>query len=187
MPSGDPDRAIYERLFHHDPEAVSVLMQRHGGLLALVIGNCLGDGTREDVEDVLGELLLALWRDIAEYDSRRARFKTWVVMRARYCALAWRRKHGQIDARCSPLSPDEIALPEPDVLLRVDLALALMDLDELDREIVYRCDYLEQDHRQVARDLGMRCGALNMRLQRIRRRLRKVLRGWEIPREVRDG
>ena len=187
MFASDPDRQLYEGIHRRDPDAAANLMHRYGNMLLLVIYRCLGYEEIEDAKDVLSEVLFSIWMDIEEYDPRRARFKTWLVMKARYESLGWWRKRSVELRPYAKLPPGEGDLSAEQALLRTDLVMALLKLGEVDRQIVYLCDFLERDHREVAAELGIKRGTLNTRLVRVRKRLREVLAGWRIRQGVPGG
>lgn len=182
----DPDHAIYQRLRRHDPDTVVDLVQRHGRLLAHIIRGSLGPGPEEDVADVLSQVLFVVWTDIAEYDPQRARFRTWLVMKTRSEARGWRRKQKR-EWRVPPLPLDDSSSVYEEALRRADLTIALAELSETDRLIVYLCDFLERDHEGVATELGITRGTLNTRLHRIRKRLRSALGERQPRRRVGGG
>ena len=187
MWGGDPDESIYEALRVGDAEAISALIRRHSAALLRFIHDCLGAGRPEDVEEVLNDTLLAVWRDVAEYDPRRARFKTWVFFRARCAALDRRRELAGRALASEPLPEIEAADISWHLIMQVDLVLALKQLGALDRQIVYLCDYLGLDHARTAERLCLRAGAVRTRLHRARQRLRKILASWRPRRVPEDG
>jgi RNA polymerase sigma-70 factor (ECF subfamily) len=185
----DPDRDIWRALQAGDAGAIRTLLERHGPLLLRFIHAHLRNAPPEDLEEVLNDTLLAVWRDIAEYDPRRSRFRTWVFLQARGLALDRRRRLARAARVAATLPlPGEFEVSWQ-VILQVDLALALEDLGALDREIVYLCDYQGGERKQVAGKLGLREMTLNSRLYRVRRRLRETLAAWRprVPAEEHDG
>jgi RNA polymerase sigma factor (sigma-70 family) len=148
------------------------------------IQHCLGRGTVEDAEEVFNDTLLAIWRDVGEYDPQQARFRTWVFFKARWAALDRRRVLTR-DEETGPLPELAAAEFSWPLLLQLDLVLALEELGALDRQIVYLSDYLGWEHREIAGRLGLKVGALDTRLHRARRRLRRALAAWR-PRQMRE-
>lgn len=175
----DPDRQLYREIQQHQPEALALLLERHGPALVRFIHGYLAHGFPDEVEEVLNDTLYAVWSDIERYDPRRARFKTWVFLRARSLALDRRRKLARQAEGVVATSPEATELLA-DVLLRLDLFLALSELSAADRLIYYLCEWQGYDQEQVAVRVGVRRGALNARLRRIRERLRRILTagGW---------
>lgn len=180
----DPDERIYEAFAAGDPEALPALVRRCGAALLRFIHQCLGRGAAEDVEEVFNDTLLAVWRDVGEYDPRRARFRTWVFLQARWAALDRRRALAR-EAAAGPL-PELAAEFSWAQFLQLDLVVALEELSTLDRQIIYLCDYLGFGHRESAGRLGLQVGALDTRLHRARQRLRRALAAWR-PRRVPEG
>lgn len=174
----DPDRDIWRALQAGDAGAIRTLLERHGPLLLRFIHAHLRHAPPEDLEEVLNDTLLAVWRGSAKYDPRRSRFRTWVFLQARGLALDRRRRLARAARLAAALPrPGEFEVSWP-VILQMDLALALAELGALDREIVYLCDYQGGEHKQVAAQLGLREMTLNSRLHRARKRLRKTLAAW---------
>ena len=174
----DPDRQLYQAFCAGDAEAIPALIRRHSAALLRFIHDCLGAGRPEDAEEVFNDTLLAVWHDVAGYNPRRARFKTWVFFQARCAALDRRRELAHQTAAAEPLpeiTADDIS---GHLILQVDLLLALEQLGAQDRQIVYLCDYLDWDHQRVADRLDLKLGTMDSRLQRARQRLRQVLTAW---------
>lgn len=178
MRPDDPDRRICERLLQRDPAGVELIVHKYGKLLWHIISGYLETGRREDIEEIYNDVLTTVWSDIEEFDPQRARFKTWLVMKTRYCTLMRRRKLLRNSHRAGPFHSAEVSLSPPNIALWMDLTLALSELKPLDRRIVYLCDYLRWEHRTVAEEVGMRINTLNTRLHRVRKQLRKSLRAW---------
>lgn len=187
MFGGDPDEHIYRALCAGNTGAIRRLVRKYGSSLLRFIHSCLGAGRLEDIEEVCNDALLAVWHDVAEYDPRRARFKNWVFFKARCAALDRRRKLAREARAGEPLPLLEGAEVSWHVILQVDLALALGELCALDRQIVYLCDYLDWNHRQVAERLCLKPGTLDSRLQRARKRLGRILESWRPRRVLEDG
>jgi RNA polymerase sigma-70 factor (ECF subfamily) len=183
MRGGDPDGPIYRALCAGDAGAMQSLIHRYSPALPRFIHECLGSAQPEDVEEAFNDTMLAVWRDVAEYDPRRACFKTWVFFKARCVALDLRREMGCPARAAEPLSEIGAADISWRVILRVDLARALEQMGVLDRQIVYLCDYAGWDHQLVAKRLSLRRGALGTRLHRARKRLRALLAPWQ-PRQA---
>lgn len=174
----DRDFTLYERLRRRDAEAMGLLLARYSVLLRSFVHGFLGAAQVEDVEEVVNDTLVAVWTDIAEFDPQRAAFKTWIFMKARYCAL---RRRQLLQARSRHTAPEDLLADttfEASAILRVELTLALLRLEAQDREIVYLCDVLGWGREAVACRLGITPGALRTRLHRARKRLRRTLRAW---------
>ena len=182
MLGSDPDWESYRLFATGEAGAIQALVHRCGAALLRFIHRCLGTGQPEDVEEVFNDTLLAIWRDVAEYDPQQARFKTWVFFKARCIALDRRRALAR-DKAAGPLPEITAAEFSWSLLLQLDLVWALEELGVLDRQIVYLSDYLGLDHREIAGRLGLQPGALDTRLHRARKRLRQVLASWR-PRGV---
>ncbi len=133
----------------------------------------------DEIEVVSVEAFNAAWDAASRFDPARAPLRTWLLMHAKYAALEHRRR----EARWHHGQPPSAAQPDPDPLetisareARSRVQNALDRLPALDREIVYRRYFLEEDIAVLAQDLGLSRGAVDNRLWRARGALREMLR-----------
>jgi RNA polymerase sigma-70 factor (ECF subfamily) len=135
-----------------------------------------------DVEDVLQETFLAVWRGAAAYRPERpGAAGAWLWGIARRQAALHLRRHGPYapplldDAEPADVDPAEA------IAVRVDLERAVAALDEAGDREVYRLMY-EHDHSvaDIAARLGVPEGTVKSRAHRVRRLLRRTLGGHAI-------
>lgn len=133
-------------------------------------------------EDEAAEAIIAAFRALGRYDSRRP-FSPWIYRIAlnRFASAA-RRSARQSDLALGPpesgatafepASPlDHAALSaEADLLERCRLAIAA--LPEEDRRVAFLCLYEGFSSEEAVRALGMPAGTVRWRLARIRKRVR---------------
>lgn len=173
------ERQLADELRSHAPTALEALMDRYARDVYAVVARILSAGTpAEAIEEASSQAFVAAWQDAERYDPGRAPLRTWVLMHAKYAALEQRRL-AQRWAR--PLRAQR-GLPPPDPFEalaareeRSEVQAALAKLPALDREIVYRRYFLEEDIDRLADDLGLSRGAVDSRLWRARNALRAML------------
>lgn len=174
----DPDQTIYQALLRREPAAMEHLLRRYGHQLREFIwGQLEPGGSAQEVEEVLNDTLLQVWTGLEEYDPQRAPLGTWLFLQALYCALSRRKRLQRESRQLAQLSPD-LPQVDPPTMLRLDLCQALLELNELDRQVLYLCDYLGWSGQAVADRLGLRRGAVYTRLHRSRKRLQRLLQDW---------
>ncbi len=171
------DQELVARLRARDPRALEALVERYAADVHAVVAAILSGAGAQDVEDAAAEAFLAAWRHSAAYDPARAPVRAWLLMHARYSALEQRRRVGrafgvvrlpEVPATSSP--PDLAPLER-----RQRVLSALTALSPVDRQIVYRRYYLDQDTAAIATVMGLTATAVDNRLHRARRRLRALL------------
>jgi RNA polymerase sigma-70 factor, ECF subfamily len=173
------DDELIASLAGGDDTALRELFNRHAPWLATRLRSTLPPS---DVEDVLQETFLAVWKSAGTYQARgQAGGWLWVIARNQAALLLRRRGHAP-----GPL-PDEAeadAAGEPDpaeaVLARADLAAAMAALGPPgapERE-VWRLMYVEdRPVAEVAELMGVPEGTVKSRAHRARRLLRAALGG----------
>ncbi len=178
--AGLNERDLIERLTtQHDPEPLSVLVERHGPMVLGVCRRVLANP--HDVEDAFQATFLILVRK-ADGLRDHHRLGSWlysvayrVATRAR-ADVSRRRELEQRGARFEWDTQDpapECALWHAEVGLVVDQELARLPAS--DRAVIVACDLEGQAQEQAARRLGLSEGALRGRLARARRKLRERL------------
>lgn len=184
------DDELIARLAGGDESALRELFGRHAPWLAARLRTAL---PARDVEDVLQETFLAVWRSARDYRPQGAA-GGWLWVIARRQAAGWLRRHGHDASPVDTAALDDTALdgalaaagraaardPVEAVVARTDLAAALAVLGPQgspERE-VWRLLYVEdQPVAQVARLMGVPQGTVKSRAHRVRRLMRTALLG----------
>ena len=166
------DDELIAALAAGDDAALRELFTRHAPWLAARLRAALPP---PDVEDVLQETFLAVWKGASAYRPRGTpRAWMWVIARNQAALLLRRRGPGTAQLDETPpagLDPAEIALA------RVDIAAALAGLASLEADVLYRIYVEDRPVAEVAALLGVPEGTVKSRAHRARRLLRVALGG----------
>ncbi len=163
-----------------DDIALRELFARHAPWLAVRLRSML---PAADVEDVLQETFLAVWRGAGGYRPHTAGGWLWGI--ARRQAALWLRRRGPFIGATSASLADESALSGADdpaeiAGWRADIEAALAELGppgSPDRE-VWQLLYVEdRTVADVAARTGVAAGTVKSRAFRVRRIMRRALRG----------
>ena len=131
---------------------------------------------REDVEEAVSDVFLALWAHAEELDPERG-LRPWLGAVARNKAL-------DVLRRLPPTCPLDEDCPSPaegprETLERREQARQLWQavdgLEEPDRTLFFRYYYQEEKLKEIAMDLGLNPATAKTRLARGRKRLRGIL------------
>ncbi len=169
-----------EAILGREEKGMELLLQHYGPLMRYIIAPILPHP--EDREEALNEAALRIWEKAALFDRSRGSWKAWITVVTRSVALNMARTTGGH----SSLEDLPAELPNPDptpeeILLRQErkkqLKGAIDLLSESDQLLFYRKYYYRQSTRQIAGELGLTERAVEGRLHRIRKRLRKLLGG----------
>lgn len=174
------EREVVEMLRAGDSRSAEVLLARFGPLMKYIIRPIVENP--QDREECLSEAVMRILDKIHLYDESRGSWTAWVTAVTRSVALnkLRRAKASGEDAELTPETPSPDPTPEERLLRqerRKELRNALARLSEKDRLIFYRKYYYLQTTAQIASETGMTERAVEGRLYRIKKNLRKLLGG----------
>ena len=169
---------LIQLLIQQDPKGAEELLRHYGPLMQYVIRPIVADP--QDREECLSESVLRILDKIHLYDSNRGSWSGWVTAVTRSVALNKLRQTNTPAEEVSPDTPSPDPTPEEQMLRnerRKELQEALSQLSQGDRLIFYRKYYYLQSTAQIASEIGLTERAVEGRLYRIKKRLRKLLGG----------
>ena len=170
-------------LAKRNPLALEYVMNEYAnsvyGLVRRVLG---GAGSAEDAEECVSDAFVALWNKSDAFDPGRGTLKTFVLIQAKYKALGLRRKllHRPGTEPVSERLPDRAAVE--DEVLTKEASRRLVELidglPEPDRSI-FCCKYFYYETaEQIAALYGLTVKAVENRLFRARKAIRRQFREW---------
>ena len=174
------ERSIIEMLRTQDPNGADTLLSHYGPLMQYIIKPIVSDP--QDREECLSETVMRILEKIHLYDEGRGSWTAWITSVTRSVALNKRRsaKGSYEEAELTDQTPSPDPTPE-ELLLQQErqreLKSAIMQLSQTDRVIFYRKYYYLQTTAQIALEVGTTERAIEGRLYRIKKRLRKLLGG----------
>ena len=154
------------------------LKLHYGPLIRYVITPILQD-TR-DREEVFSDILIRVWDRIDQYDPKSGSWTNWLSAIARNAAIDRVRRNPPAGAELTEAIPAPQSDPEQELLRKErqrELYAALNSLDFLEKALFYRKYYYRQSTAQIAAECGTTQRAIEGRLYRIKRKLRKQLGG----------
>jgi RNA polymerase sigma factor (sigma-70 family) len=106
-----PDERLVEQVGEASAEALGQLYDRHGQLAYSLAWRICGD--RGLAEDVVEEVLLALWRDPRHYDPSRGRFASWLLAEVHHKAVEVLRRESAVRRQSVPSDAGADRAPPP--------------------------------------------------------------------------
>lgn len=154
------------------------LKLHYGPLIRYVITPILPDF--RDREEVFSDVLIRIWDRIDQFDPKHGSWTNWLSTIARNAAIDRARRNPTADAELTEAIPAPSSNPEQEMLRKErqrELYAALNSLDTSDKVLFYRKYYYRQSTAQIAAECGTTERAIEGRLYRIKRKLRKRLGG----------
>lgn len=174
------EQEIIEALRRREEAGMDALLLHYRPLLQYIIAPILQNP--QDREDCLSEVSLRIWEKIEQFDPQRGSWSAWLTALTRNTALNHTRnarRHGAVEV-LSEHMPSPAQNPEEAMLQKerqAAVAAALRRLPPKDRMLFYRKYYYLQPTAQIAAELGLTERAVEGRLYRLKKQLRKMLGG----------
>lgn len=154
------------------------LKLHYGPLIRYVITPILRD--ERDREEVFSDILIRVWDRIDQYDPQHGSWTNWLSTIARNAAIDRVRRNPPISSELTETIPAPNSDPEQEFLRKErqkELYAALFSLEHAEKALFYRRYYYRQSIAQIANEYGTTERAIEGRLYRIKRKLRKKLGG----------
>lgn len=166
-------------LLEKNEQGMDALLLHYGPLMRYIIAPILQNP--QDREDCLSEVSMRVWEKIGQFDGEKGSFRAWLTAITRNTALNHARKaSGSSAEELSESTPSPELSPEETLLKKERqeaLKTALSRLSYKDRLLFYRKYYYRQSTAQIAAELGMTERAVEGKLYRVKKQLRKSLGG----------
>ena len=183
QPGGGEDvqeQEMIAQLLQKDERGMEALLLHYGPLMRYIIAPILPDP--QDREECLSEVSMRIWSRIAQFDPARGSWTAWLTAITRNTARNYHRSaQNRRDTQAIPEgTPAPGASPEEAILQAERSAAvhnALGRLSPGDRALFYRKYYYLQSTAQIAAELGMTARAVEGRLYRLKKQLRRMLGG----------
>lgn len=173
------ENTVERLLLEKNEQGMDALLLHYGPLMRYIIAPILQNP--QDREDCLSEVSMRVWEKIGQFDGERGSFRAWLTTITRNTALNHaRRASGSSAEELSESTPSPDPTPEETLLKKERqeaLKTALSRLSYKDRLLFYRKYYYRQSTAQIAAELGMTERAVEGKLYRVKKQLRKSLGG----------
>ena len=171
---------IIQLIKNKDENGAKELLLHYGALMRYIIAPILPNA--QDQEECLSEITMRIWEKMETYDESRGNWTSWLTALTRNTALNHARKNKKIGETTElPLDmPSKEPTPEEVVLRKERQAVirqALLEVSARDRLLFYRKYYYMQSTAQIAAEMGMTERAVEGKLYRLKKQLRKRLGG----------
>lgn len=178
------DADLINAIKARDERAVEDLLTYYGPLIRYVVAPIVEDV--QEQEACVSEVAMRIWEKSDTYDSAQGKWTGWITAIARNTALNRVRGqrqhlpledvHMEIPSK-EPTPEEAVIQKETQLEMRQALLRALRELSSKDEALFYRKYYYMQSTAQIAAEMGLTERAVEGRLYRIKKQLRKKLGG----------
>ena len=190
-PGEATDEQLMQRIQTGDEEALAALQRRHQPLLRTIVGRMINNDS--DVDDLVQEILLAVWHHAASYDAEKGKALGWIVTLARrrtidrirrktaYARAQERYREEAVSVSSAMHTGADEEAAQSDTAGAV--AKLIAQLPEAQRQAVHLTYFRGLSQRQIAAQTGIPLGTIKTRLELAMRKLRSAARAF---RELRE-
>ena len=184
LSAGEPtDEQLMSAIQRGDEHALELLQRRHHGLLRTIIGRIISND--HDVDEVVQECLLEVWRRAASYDPAKGQALGWLVTLARRRAIdrlrrksAYWRAQDRFRVECETESATAMHTGADEEAGQTDtaevVARLISNLPEAQQQAVQLAYFRGMSQRQIAAHTGIPLGTIKTRLELAMRKLRSA-------------
>jgi RNA polymerase sigma-70 factor (ECF subfamily) len=178
------DEELMARLCKEDETALSQLYQRHVALLRTIISRVVNNDA--DVDDLLQEVFLEIWRQASRYDEKKGKALGWIVTLARRRAIDRVRRRQAYQRAQDRLLEETKVSHEPIMQHGADEDLIAADRGEILQKVfaklpeaqwkaLHLAFYRGMSQREIAAHTGIPLGTIKTRLELAMRKVRAAL------------
>ncbi|MFD3158536.1 sigma-70 family RNA polymerase sigma factor [Haloimpatiens sp. FM7330] len=172
------DKELIEKLKKKDKKALDILVDRYSNLAFKVAYSVLNN--RELSEECVNDVLLKVWNSAVKFNKSEEKFKSWIIVIAKYTAIDLLRKEKKYNDNM--LLDDNIytesSLVES-VLENKEMKNLIMSeigkMDETNKKICIKRFFLMESVKDIGNALGLSESAISNRLLRQRKKLKVIL------------
>ncbi len=158
--------------------ALENVIERYTPYVSAVVYNIAGAVmTKEDIEEIVLDTFLSLWRNAETFDSQKGCLRTYLGTIARNLATDRLRKlrvNSELDENIIAFSDEPYIKIEQDEERKAMIQL-IHELGEPDSEIFMRYYYYDEKISYISKIMDLKSGTVKTKLARGRRRLKEIL------------
>ena len=169
---------IIQMIRDRAPQGMEQLLLHFGPLMRYIIAPILADP--RDREECLSEAAMRAWDKIDRFDPQKGSWTGWLTALTRNAALNRFRRQAAPSGELTEDIPAPGPSPEETLLRQEQLGAlrrAMGSLPVHDQALLYRKYYYLQSTEQIARELGTTPRAVEGKLYRLKKKLKKQLGG----------
>ena len=184
LSAGEPsDEQLMEGIQRGDEHSLDLLQRRHHGLLRTIVSRIVSND--HDVDEIVQECLLEVWRRAASYDPAKGQALGWLVTLSRRRAIdrlrrktAYWRAQDRFRVECETASANAMHCGADEEAAQDDtaevVARLIANLPEAQQQAVQLAYFKGMSQRQIAAHTGIPLGTIKTRLELAMRKLRSA-------------
>ncbi|MBU3114456.1 sigma-70 family RNA polymerase sigma factor [Clostridium lacusfryxellense] len=172
---------LVRRLKERDESAVDDLYDLYFNRIYYYVKRIIGNyGTKEDNEECVSDVFLALWKEIYKFDAERGSFDTFINVKTKTVALNFRRKLQSHTQKHLNTSIDNVDLSTSveeevsDIIFENEFLDIINKFKEPDKTYFHLRYFMNYGIKEIAKSFNTTVSSVDNRLYRCRLSLKKI-------------
>ncbi|MGL6183985.1 MAG: sigma-70 family RNA polymerase sigma factor [Clostridium chrysemydis] len=176
------DNDIISKLKTKDPLALEYLLNTYGNFIYKV--SYMSTNNKELSEECVNDVLLKIWNSIDSFNSDHSKFKNWIGSITKHTSIDLIRK--KKITKISDIDNFSISSQEnleENYITKCELNIIknyLCELKEIDKHIMIERFFYNSDLKIISKKYNISENAINLRIMRIRRKLKSHMNSMEV-------
>lgn len=171
---------IYTGLLNHDEEVFNQVVTSYSKLLWAVAASVLTPTqpqAKEDIDELVSDVFIRLWRNPKSYDPVRGTIKTYLAVMTKSMAinLLTNRKRKKEEATDDSVFSDMVTAEEMNDLDWQELYRVVMTLEEPTRSVIIKRFFCDMKPADIQKELNLSAKEVDNRLYRGKQKIKKEL------------
>lgn len=164
-----------EELRHKNEKALEYVIREYGWIIKFVVRKQLYN-LQSYHEECINDVLMGIWNNIEQFDSKRNHFSNWVAGISKYKAFDYMRKYLRDleNRRIDELEEIAVQGEMHGIEEGGSFEYILEYLNERDRDLFKRLYIEEQTMKEVAEQTGIKSEVIYNRVSRGKRKIREL-------------
>ena len=176
------EKRIIKRILKKDPKGLDYIMNTYMKKVYFLVDKIIGFYGKEEVEECVSDVFLAIWEDINQYDESKGSFSSFVFMKTKYKALDYKRKLENKSEKYNILEetvPDNMSTE--DIVLDKENSLEIINIinsfKEPDKTYFYLRYFMYYKIEEIAIKHKTTRASVENRLYRCRLKIKEYMKG----------
>ncbi|MGL4772755.1 MAG: sigma-70 family RNA polymerase sigma factor [Clostridium sp.] len=180
------DYKIIELLLSKKSQGLDAIVEKYGRLIYAKVLKTLGDGSRDEADQVFNDVLMTLWMNIDCFDGSKGSLPNYLMALSKYKAIDFIRKNSKHTDHQMELKEEILNVPDGDDVFNEiasdnEAFYKMISVLKEDTQKLFILRYLmDKTIEEIAEDLNLSTSNVYTKLSRGREKIKKCIGGKKL-------